>query len=296
MSVVSEFRKHLKSNPEVAKFLMPGTKNEVLLDLDGDGKMDFAFIDTTGNGLPDTFAIDTTGNGGLNLYFVDMDGNGLADTQLNYPDGADTPNFTKVSKENEVNIHEFLGVRIRTAMKANDARAIKDCLCGIKNDIAEKAKVYGRQGNLARMRLAMKADPEMAKLLCESPKNELFFDLNGDGIADFALIDTNRSGDIDTFAMDLDGDGEFDLYLTDLDDNGAPERVLWYADGSDEPTGIGLSAGLEDALRPAAFKFMITLRSEFSAKSLVEALNAYKSEAIAAMKVLEAEVKAERGE
>ena len=56
------------------------------------------------------------------------------------------------------------------------------------------------------------------------------------------------------------------------------------------------SAGLEDALRPAAFKFMITLRSEFSAKSLVEALNAYKSEAIAAMKVLEAEVKAERGE
>ena len=39
MSVVSEFRKHLKSNPEGAKFLMPGTKNEVLLDLDGDGKI-----------------------------------------------------------------------------------------------------------------------------------------------------------------------------------------------------------------------------------------------------------------
>ena len=35
MSVTSNLRKYLKSNPEIAKFLMPGTKNEILLDLNG---------------------------------------------------------------------------------------------------------------------------------------------------------------------------------------------------------------------------------------------------------------------
>ena len=48
MSKISDFRKKLKSNPETAKLLMPGTKYEALLDLDGDGKMDFALMDTTG--------------------------------------------------------------------------------------------------------------------------------------------------------------------------------------------------------------------------------------------------------
>ena len=52
MSKISDFRKKLKSNPETAKLLMPGTKYEALLDLDGDGKMDFALMDTTGDGNP----------------------------------------------------------------------------------------------------------------------------------------------------------------------------------------------------------------------------------------------------
>ena len=50
MNVTARLRQHLKSNPELAKLLMPGTKNEVLLDLNGDGKVDFAFIDQTGDG------------------------------------------------------------------------------------------------------------------------------------------------------------------------------------------------------------------------------------------------------
>ena len=295
-SVVYNLRKHLKSNPEVAKFLMPSTKFEVLLDLNGDGKMDFAFVDTTGNGTPDTFAIDQTGNGELNLFYYDADGNGIAETQLFYPDGEDRPSYTKIDKGNEAKVKEFMAGRISQAIRANDAQGIQDCLFGIRDEIAEMAKNYGKVGTVARMRNAMKADPEMAKLLCPSPKNELYFDLNGDGIADFALIDTNHSGNNDTLAIDLTNDGEFDLYLTDLDDNGAPDRVLWYADGADEPTRGGESARLEDTLRPAAIKFMVTLRSGFNAKSLIEALSTYKSEAITAMKALDAQVKAERGE
>ena len=287
MSITSKFRKHLKACPEIAGFVLPSTKYEVLLDLDGDGKVDFAFIDTTGDGTPDTFGLDKTGNGELNLYFYDSDGNGLADTVLYYPNGQDTPIYTKIAKEHEAQIHEFIGKRIREgisqALKENDPQRIKDTLYGIKHDVDEKAKVYGKVGNLAGMRFKMKTDPEMAKMLCPSPKNELFFDLNGDGVADFALIDTNHSGNLDTIAMDLTGTGEFNLYLSDLDSNGVPEKVEYYLDSDDEPTGAGAGASYEEALRPAAMKFMITLRSEFTAESLAAALRAYRDEAFAAL-------------
>ena len=68
--------------------------------------------------------------------------------------------------------------------------------------------------------------------------------------------------------------------------------MLWYANGDDEPTRGGESARLEDTLRPSAIKFMVTLRSEFSADSLKTALYTYRNEAIAAMKALEAQVSA----
>lgn len=297
MSITSDFRKHLKAFPEIAKFVMPSTKYEVLLDLNGDGKCDFAFIDTTGDGTPDSFAIDRTGSGELNLYFVDADGNGLADTTLYYPDGQDTPSYTKIGKETEARIHEFIGQRIRegmtAALKENDPQRIKDTLYAIKNDIDEKAKVYGKVGTLAGMRMKMKADPDMAKMLCPSPKNELFFDVNGDGVADFALIDSNHSGNLDTIAMDLTGTGEFNLYLSDLDDTGAPEKVQYYLDTDNEPMAAGSGARHEAVLRPAAMKFMITLRSDFTAESLTKALRTYHDEAIAALKGLAAEVAAE---
>ena len=297
MSVTSNFRKHLKAFPEIAKFVMPSTKYEVLLDLNGDGKCDFAFMDTTGDGTPDSFALDRTGSGELNLYFIDMDGNGLAETVVYYPDGKDTPSYTKIAKDNEANLYEFIGRRLRecmqAALKENDPQRILDTLYGIRNDIEEKAKVYGKVGNLAGMRLKMKADPEMAKMLCPSPKNELYFDLNGDGIADFALIDINHSGNLNTIAMDLTGSGEFNLYLSDLDDTGAAEKVEYYRDSDEEPMAAGAGPRHEDYLRPAATKFFITLRNEFTAESLKAALCTYRDEAVAALKALEAEVKAE---
>ena len=297
MSITSDFRKHLKAFPEIAKFVMPSTKYEVLLDLNGDGRCDFAFVDTTGDGTPDSFALDWTGSGELNLYFADTDGNGLAETILYYPDGQDMPSYTKIVKENEAGLYEFIGRRIRecmtTALKENDPQRIKDTLYGIKNDLEERARVYGKVGTLAGMRFKMKADPEMAKMLCPSPKNELFFDVNGDGITDFALIDTNHSGNLDTIAMDLTGTGEFNLYLSDLDDTGAPERVEYYLDDGDEPMAAGSGARHEDVLRPAAMKFMITLRSELTAESLKAALCAYRDEAVAAVKALAAEVQTE---
>ena len=285
MNVTARLRQHLKSNPELAKLLMPGTKNEVLLDLNGDGKVDFAFIDQTGDGMPETFAIDRTGNGELNLYFYDADGNGYADTVLSYRDGEDIPSYTKISKASEMKLEEILG-GLRGAMKTNDPEDIRRALYGVVDTLNEQAKVFGKEGNLARMRARMKEDPDMAKLLLPSPKNELFIDLNDDGVADLCLIDTNHSGNIDTMGLDLSGDGEFDLYLTDTDDNGVSDHVTYFKPGEEEPTVERTGSELEEALRAAAMKVIISNRSNFDAKTMVKAFKTFRKEALAALKTV----------
>jgi hypothetical protein len=272
---------------------MPSTKYEALLDLDGDGRMDFAFMDTTGDGIADTFAIDTTGNGSLNLYFYDSDGNGIADTVEYYPDGSDSPTYSKIDKASEVSTEKLMG-GVDDAIASADPEKIKECLNGIKKYIGERAKAYNKAGQLSlvKLRAALKTEFGMGKLLCASPKNEIFLDLNGDGITDFALIDRNHSNKIETIAMDLYGDGEFDLYLIDTDDNGIPDKAEYYKTGDDAPTLAAASAELEAALRPATEKFLDAIRAESGAQDIIDALNAYKLDAIAAMKPFRAQVEA----
>lgn len=91
MAKIYDLKKTLKSNPEIAKLILPSSKSEIFFDLDGKGHIDFAYIDGKGTGEVDTFAFDMTGDGSLDVYFVDYDGNGVADTVKYYPDGADTP-------------------------------------------------------------------------------------------------------------------------------------------------------------------------------------------------------------
>lgn len=296
MSTISEFRKKLRNNPETAKLLMPGTKYEALLDLDGDGKIDFALMDTTGDGNPDTFAADMTGSGSLNIYFYDADGDSVADTVQFYRDGTDKPSYIKNARDDDEKLIA-LGRSLQEGMARADAEDLVARFNRIKTIIGERVKDYHKAGTLGRMRAAMKADPKMAKLLCDSPINELFFDLNGDGIADFALIDTDRSGDIDTFAIDFQGDGEFDLYLTDTDRTGIPDKVSYYLADGDEPVNGGAAGPrLEELLRAAAMKFIITLRSDFTAEKLVEALRTYKNDAVANMYAYKAETEAKAEE
>ena len=126
---------------------------------------------------------------------------------------------------------------------------------------------------ISEFRKKLKSSPDTAKLLMPGTKYEVLLDLDGDGKMDFALIDTDHTGEIDTFAIDLQGDGEFDLYLTDTDGTGIPDKVSYYLADGDEPVKGGAAGPrLEELLRPAAMKFMVTLRSKFNAKNLVEAL------------------------
>ena len=92
---------------------------------------------------------------------------------------------------------------------------------------------------IIEMRKKLLNNPEAVALICPSARNEIYMDLNGDGKADFAII--NSTGDfsgnspIDTFAIDLGQDGEFDLYLKDTDGNFVADEITFFKDGEDKP-------------------------------------------------------------
>lgn len=56
-------------------------------------------------------------------------------------------------------------------------------------------------------------------------KNKIMIDLNGDGEADAALIDTTGSEIPDLLAIDVTGDHKFNLFLDDTDDNNYPDVI-----------------------------------------------------------------------
>ena len=89
-------------------------------------------------------------------------------------------------------------------------------------------------GNLKKMRLTMKTDRDLRKLMVRGSLNEILLDLDGDKQADIALQDINSDGDIDRIALDVSGDGWFDLFIDDTDRNGIPDRIFIVKYGNDE--------------------------------------------------------------
>ena len=67
MAKIYDLKNTLKSNPDIAKMILPSTKSEILFDLNGKGHVDFAYIDSKGDGEIDTFAIDFTNEGEFDL-------------------------------------------------------------------------------------------------------------------------------------------------------------------------------------------------------------------------------------
>ena len=89
-------------------------------------------------------------------------------------------------------------------------------------------------GTLKKMRLAMKTDRDLRKLMVRGSHNEILLDLDGDKQADIALQDINSDGNIDRIALDVSGDGWFDLFIDDEDRNGIPDRIFVVKYGGDE--------------------------------------------------------------
>ncbi len=86
---IRKVKLQLMANPETRKMLVRSGWNEIMLDVDGDGKADIRFSCENGGGRIDTIALDLTGNGEFNLYLHDLDGNGIPDTILWAEDGAE---------------------------------------------------------------------------------------------------------------------------------------------------------------------------------------------------------------
>ena len=80
MRTLKKLKLELKFDKSLRHSLVKGTKNEILIDLDGDKQADLAFIDSTNNGNIDTIAIDLSGNGEFDLYFLDKNQNNIPDT------------------------------------------------------------------------------------------------------------------------------------------------------------------------------------------------------------------------
>ena len=90
-------------------------------------------------------------------------------------------------------------------------------------------------GTLKETKKMMRNDPELCSMLVRSTRRNLLVDLDGDGIADIALMDDNHDGDIDMIAVDVTGNGDFNFYVGDADANGIIDTVECYTDYDDMP-------------------------------------------------------------
>lgn len=113
------------------------------------------------------------------------------------------------------------------------------------------------KASIAKFRSLLMAKPETAAAIVPSARYEICMDLNGDGKADFAFIDSKcdftGNGTLDTFAIDVGADGEFDLYLKDSDGNFVPDEVYYVEDGANGP-GIKSGSEYHDTIEKALKK------------------------------------------
>ena len=285
---INELRKLIRNDPATSKLLMPCTKAEIFLDLNADGKADFAFIDSEGTGNYDTFAIDMTGNGEFNLYFKDTDMNGIADDVRYYMDGSDVPAFVNTDKGMEAGFAE--GSKEFTKLLTSNGfngTAFVQALNGIKDALIAAAK--SAEGGdtrpvltISELRKAICADAVTGKMVMPSTKSEVFLDVDGNGTADFALISSTAGGNVDTFAVDMTGNGEFNLYFKDTDFNGIGDDIRYYNDGEDEPIYVNTDKKVEVEINDQAVKLIkvlgTVLAGTFDGAAFVKVLKEMKAD------------------
>lgn len=79
MGNLRKIKRKMRLDRDLRKTLIRSAKDEILIDVDGDGSPDVALMDSTGDGDIDTLAVDLTGDGEFDLYFHDSDANGIPD-------------------------------------------------------------------------------------------------------------------------------------------------------------------------------------------------------------------------
>lgn len=142
-------------------------------------------------------------------------------------------------------------------------------------------------GTLRKLKVAVKLDPDMRKLLVKGGRNEILVDLDGDKEPDVMLADTTGDGNIDTIAADLTGEGEFNLYIKDTDGNGTPDTVILYDENDEIVAMTEDKAQVEETAKAIAEKIYLLLQAkEIIAEELDQHLKALDKEIKRARKEL----------
>ena len=119
MGTLRTVKRKMKLDKDLHKTLLRSAKDEILIDIDGDGMADAALMDSTGDGNIDTLAVDLTDDGEFNLYFHDSDANGIPDMVLLDEDGDGVLDYAAIGSEVEEAITAAAN-EILTMMAAGD--------------------------------------------------------------------------------------------------------------------------------------------------------------------------------
>ena len=121
MATLKSTRKRLEEASKLDRIkISKGEKNQVLIDLNGDGKPEAALIDTTDSGRPDLLAIDVNGDHQFNLYLDDTDDNAFPDVVYMDEKGDGNIHLLKFGEEIENDVHQEL-VKIFAVLTDDDS-------------------------------------------------------------------------------------------------------------------------------------------------------------------------------
>lgn len=141
MGTLRKVKQKMKLDKDLRKTLVRSAKDEIMIDVDGDGIPDVALMDSTGDGNIDTLAMDLTGDGEFNLYFNDTDGNGIPDMVLLDEDGDGIIEVIAIGKEIETQLIETANT-ILAMMAVGDyvAEALDQALDDLQELLIEAKK------------------------------------------------------------------------------------------------------------------------------------------------------------
>lgn len=144
---IRRIKKLIREDPELKGMLVRSGRNEIMLDLDGDGAADVCFSAENDGKTIDTLSFDLSGNGEFNLYLHDADGNGIPDAVFWAEDGAEEAELIAFGSEVELGL-------IRIAAKLDALMAADEFMTeefGISlADLASYLKEYA-EGILAEI-------------------------------------------------------------------------------------------------------------------------------------------------
>ncbi|MBQ9188099.1 MAG: hypothetical protein IJ138_02120 [Clostridia bacterium] len=82
MGTLRKTKLWMKLHRETLHAIVRSSRNEILIDMDGDKEADLALYDLSGDGNIDTIAADLSGNGEFDLLIMDTDSNGVPDALM----------------------------------------------------------------------------------------------------------------------------------------------------------------------------------------------------------------------